>query len=104
MSKLPRKRKVDIKEEGERLTRIESSLEELKRSKGFFEGIGTDLLRTLLTIIVIYLLYLITMHIQQTPNPVTSPPEIKADKSTATPTEAIAGVYSSGRKNNGISK
>lgn len=87
--------------DGIKLTRIESSLEDLKTSKGKVEGFGGRIFETVVIIAVIYVIWLIAAHMQPTTNPVTNPPEIKSsisDMNKSTQGLAIAGTYSSSKK------
>jgi uncharacterized coiled-coil protein SlyX len=71
--------KVDtyIRDIGDKVNRIEVTLGEMKETKGKFSGFWNNISQTIITLVIIYVLYLVAMNIQSNGNPLQNAPSIK---------------------------
>lgn len=66
-----------IKDMSDKVSKIESSLDELKGSKNKLNGFWNNISQTIVTIIILYLLYIVAVNIQTSGNIIANPPDIK---------------------------
>lgn len=69
-----------IKDIGDKVNKIESTLTELKGSKSKLSGFWSNVAQTIVTAVIMYTLYLIATHMQPNVNPMINTPELKDDK------------------------
>jgi hypothetical protein len=64
-----------------KIIRIEGSLEELTKSKGKMEGFGVEIGKTLFIVLLLYMLYMIAIHIQpqESNNPIIDTPTMQRE-------------------------
>lgn len=82
-----------IKDMSDKVSKIESSLDELKGSKSKLNGFWNNISQTIVTIIILYLLYIVAMNIQFSGNIIANPPDIKKGNNTEFVSEAQATLF-----------
>ena len=66
-----------IRDIGDKVTKIEAALGEMKESKGKLSGFWSNVGQTIMTMVIIYILYMVAMNIQSNGNPLQNAPSVK---------------------------
>jgi uncharacterized coiled-coil protein SlyX len=71
--------KVDgyIKDMSEKVSKIETKLDDMKESRGKFSGFWNTVGQSIVTMVIIYILYMVAMNVQSNGNPLQNAPSIK---------------------------